>query len=76
MKYYVDKNTVCPFYSMQEPLRLHCDGFKAGNKIHLQFDCKERMKAYKNNYCNDIRNYKKCPLYPIIEKQYQEEDDE
>lgn len=72
MKYYVDNNTVCPFYCQQEPLRLHCDGFSEGNKIHLQFDCKVTLKAHKSRYCNNIASYKNCPLYRLIDKHYQE----
>ena len=72
MQNYCDKYVVCPFYSQEAALKLHCEGFDIGNRIHLCFDCKERMKAHKQRFCCDIFNYEKCPLYTVIAKQYEE----
>ena len=78
MKNYMDKAVVCPFYSQEEPLKLHCEGYASGNRIHLCFDCKERMKNHKKLFCKNIvlDGYKHCPLYPVIMQQYEGDDDE
>ena len=70
MKNYMDKSVVCPFYSQEEPLKLHCEGYSTGNRIHLCFDCKERKVSHKKVFCNDVNGYKQCPLNPVIMKQY------
>ena len=75
MKNYMDNCTVCPFYSQEEGLKLHCEGYCTGTRIHLCFDCKERMKAHKKRYCNNLGGYKMCPLYAVIEKQYKKRED-
>jgi hypothetical protein len=76
MKNYMDNCTVCPFYTHEKELKIHCEGCCKGSRIHLCFDCKERMKAHKKKYCNNINGYELCPLYPAIEKQYKEDGDE
>jgi hypothetical protein len=67
----MDKSVVCPFYSQEEALKLHCEGYCKGTRLHLFFDCKERMKHHKKKHCNDLEGYEKCPLYPVIYKQYE-----
>ena len=73
MKHYMDNSTVCPFYSQEKELKIHCEGYCKGTRIHLCFDCKERKKKHKKLYCNNIYNYESCPLYPAINEQYKEE---
>lgn len=72
MQNYCDKYVVCPFYSQESMLKLHCEGFSVGNRIHICFDCKERMKNHKQMFCYDIYNYENCPLFAVIAKQYEE----
>jgi hypothetical protein len=76
MRNYMDKSVVCPFYSQEEALKIHCEGYNIGTRLHLCFDCKERMKAHKARYCNDIKGYQSCPLNPVIMAQYEEEGDD
>lgn len=76
MKNYMDKCAVCPFYSQEEPMKLHCEGYSVGTRFHIIFDCKERKKAHKKKYCNNMDGYADCPLYPAIYEQYREDDDE
>lgn len=75
MKNYSDKSVVCPFYSQEENLKLHCEGYNRGTRLHLCFDCKERMKAHKKKFCHSISGYESCPLNPVIMAQYKEDDD-
>lgn len=72
MQNYLDKNTVCPFYSQQDNLKIHCEGYSKGNRIQISFENKYLMKEHKKRFCNNIKCYRQCPLYPIIEKQYKD----
>ena len=74
MKCYMDKNTVCPFYSQQDNLKIHCEGFSADNRIQLSFASRQLMRKHKDKHCNNIDGYTHCPLYSIIIKQYKDGD--
>ena len=79
IKYYRDQSVACPFYSREESLvirKIHCEGYAVGNHIHVCFDSKELIKAHKNKFCKKASGHKKCPLYQIIAKKYQEEKNE
>ena len=73
---YMDKNVVCPFYIREETLKIRCEGYRNGTKIHLCFDCKNRKTEHKKKYCKDMDNYKDCPLYAVIDEQYKNWEDE
>ena len=68
MKTYTDKNIVCPFYTREEPSnvarKIHCEGYKKGNHIHMCFDTIELKKAHKNDFCKQTEqkaeNQNKC----------------
>lgn len=74
MKYNTDKNVQCPFYKSEHGMQLHCEGFNENNRIHLWFTSKELLKEQKKKYCKKTNGYSNCPLYPVIEQQYKEED--
>lgn len=76
MKNYMDASVVCPFYSQEDNLKLHCEGFNIGTRIHLCFDCKERMKYHKKKYCHNVDGYHNCPLNKVIMPQYKEDDED
>jgi hypothetical protein len=74
-KTYIDQYVLCPFYSREESIvtrKIHCQGFKEGTHIHICFDKKDLKKAHKLKHCKDGIGYRKCPLYSVIAKQYQE----
>ena len=72
MKHYVSSEAVCPFYTQEQPLRIHCEGINAGSSIQVIF-VNERFKTiHRKYYCSKHVNYEKCPLYEAINKQYQE----
>lgn len=73
MKHFVDKYAKCPFYGKEAPLKVYCEGYCEGNNIQLSFATKELMKEHKNRYCNDIHGYRKCPLYHVVMKKYEED---
>lgn len=73
MKYYKDMYVVCPFYSREDTeieRKLHCEGYCAGNHIHMCFDNKELIKEHKKRYCKNVKGYHKCPIYPAIVRKY------
>ena len=75
MKNYMDKSVVCPFYSQEEPQKLHCEGYSECTRFLTYFDSKDKKKEHKKCFCNDIAKYPNCPLYPVIMKQYEEKED-
>lgn len=72
MQHYVDKNAVCPFYTKQEGLRVYCEGFCRDNSLNVVFRRNIDMDEHKTHFCCNINGYRKCPLYPVIEKQYED----
>ena len=79
VKVYKDPYIVCPFYSREESVRavkIHCEGIKKGTHLHLCFDNKELKKQHKKAHCKNETDYKKCPLYSVISKQFREVGDE
>ena len=40
MKNYMDKSVVCPFYSQEEPQKLHCEGYSECTRFLTYFDSK------------------------------------
>lgn len=76
MKNYMDNSTVCPFYSQEKDLKIHCEGYNKWTRFHICFICKEGKKSHKALYCNNLKGYESCPLYPVIMAQYKEDGDE
>jgi hypothetical protein len=76
MQHYSDKYVLCPFYSQEDNAKIRCEGFAKGNSIQVSFENKELLKAHKRRYCYCIAKHRQCPLYPVINKKYEEEDNE
>jgi hypothetical protein len=64
---------VCPFYHAEMGLKLRCEGFCEAVTIQLSFLGKEQMQIHKHQHCMNIRGYRRCPIYPVINKQYEED---
>ena len=73
MKHYVSTEVVCPFYTQEQALRIHCEGITAGSSIQVSFYKEFLKKLHRRNYCCKTSNYEKCPLYEAIAKQYKED---
>jgi hypothetical protein len=71
-----DPNVICPFYILEEKLKIRCEGYCKGTSIHIRFDSMDQKRGHKRKYCKDIKCYTSCPLYPVIMKQYEEDDGE
>ena len=74
MQGYVAKEVVCPFYKQETPTKIRCEGFSKACSLQTSFSCNEKLVMHKARYCNSIRDYHRCPLYPVIYGQYKEED--
>lgn len=69
--HYLSKSVVCPFYQTSTNYRIQCEGYANGNHFLLNFDGKEQMDSHTKRFCKNINCYISCPLYPIINRQYE-----
>ena len=73
---YMDESVVCPFYLEGDTLKIRCEGYCQGTRLHVSFDCKERMKAHVRKFCNKMDGFELCPLFSVIMKQYESKEDD
>lgn len=73
MQRYCSKEVVCPFYHKEEAMKLLCEGFCKSCSLQVSFTNKEQLLAHKARYCNTFKGYPECPIYPVINKQYEED---
>lgn len=69
---FIDKDIVCPFYQKVTLTKIHCEGIDQNSNIQLHFINKQFQQIHEAKYCMNIEKYKKCPLYTIIARQYQD----
>lgn len=72
MKSYIDSNIVCPFYAFDGDQKIHCEGFNDRTRIQLAFANSEARREHKKAFCKSMEGCKDCPLYTIINRQYEE----
>lgn len=71
MKAYQSKYVVCPFYHQEKVLQIQCEGFCNTCSLQITFDSKEELLFHREIHCESFAGYPKCPLFPIINKQYE-----
>lgn len=71
MKHYVSKEAVCPFYRQETGRRLHCEGFCPSCSLQITFSGHSVLVTHKMRHCNSFKGYPECPLYPVINEQYE-----
>lgn len=71
MQKYISKEVVCPFYKHEESRMLRCEGFCPSCTLQITFEKRDRLQLHKNVYCNRFKGYPHCPIYPVINKQYE-----
>ena len=64
-------DVVCPFYHAEEGLRIKCEGYCSTNTLQICFTSKEYYKSHKFTHCMNMKGYRQCPLYGVINKQYE-----
>ena len=73
MQHYVSKEVVCPFYKQEEATKIFCEGFCKTTSLQTSFTRNEHLITHKERHCNSFKGYPLCPLYSIINKQYEVE---
>lgn len=79
MRNYVSKEVVCPFYRQEEldhgqnrATKIRCEGFCKACSFQISFGRREELINHKERHCNSFEGFPKCPLYPVINKQYED----
>lgn len=70
MKYYESTSVVCPFYTNEDSLRIHCEGNDGSKASHQLFSDRKCREEYKHKYCEN--DYKKCCIAAGILKKWDE----
>lgn len=73
MQGYISKEVVCPFYKQEEGVKIRCEGFSRSCSLQTSFCNKEKLLNHKGRFCNSMEGYTRCPLYPAIYRQYDED---
>lgn len=71
MKGYISKSVICPFYKQDEGLKIRCEGFCASCSLQISFGNKETLLLHRKIHCESFDGYLKCPLFPVINRQYE-----
>ena len=71
MRTYVSKEVVCPFYKQEEATKIRCEGFCKGCSLQISFTRNELLLLHRDRHCKSFEGYPKCPLYSVINKQYE-----
>ena len=72
--HHLAKSAVCPFFqNADNKFKVKCEGFNEGTRICLCFADKSKMNRHTKIFCRNINGYENCPLFPVINKQYEEE---
>ena len=71
MQHYVSKEVACPFYSQEDSIRIyHIEGIYKGNRVHISFNGRDRLKLHKKRFCDSLPAYKECPIYKLLNEKY------
>lgn len=61
---YEDCRAVCPYYNGAHGRELLCDGlYRENYAVLMRFRRIEALRAHRERYCDNIREYCKCRLY-------------
>ena len=71
MRKHVSNEVVCPFYKYEEDSVLICEGFAPVCDLHVTFRGSRSKCNHKELHCDSFKGYPKCPLYPLINGQYE-----
>lgn len=64
-----DRYVECPFYKYNDGKKcITCEGFKKTCVVRTIFVTNASMEVHRKAYC--CKDYKKCPLYAMLMKQY------
>lgn len=66
MKRYASLQAICPYYRHEDTQVIYCDSFTEWSVIHLAFESKTDARKYKECMCR--KDYQKCPIMQMLEK--------
>lgn len=69
-KYDVSAKAICPFYRSEQrtdDAKIRCDGIVPGTWLHLGFDRREAMIAWRDQHCKC--DWEQCAVAKMITKQ-------
>lgn len=67
---YINPDAKCPFYRMEDPCVVHCEGLAEGLGINLEISSRDEARTWKRTYCQD--NWMGCFLAKMMWKQYED----
>ena len=70
MRHKQSKSVLCPFYSCEEDVKLHCEGVEPRTSIHLTFRSPAELAEYRKRKCE--ATYKECRLAKMLYAKYEE----
>jgi hypothetical protein len=59
---------ICPYYKYESQQMIHCEGVMPNTALHLAFDAKDKMRAYRNAYCEKC--YNECLIAGMLNRKY------
>lgn len=62
--YSTDSEVLCPYYKMENPIKIKCLGLCGVNTTHT-FSSGNSKRDYKDDFCKGL--YWNCPLYIALE---------
>ena len=71
MRHKVSKSVLCPFYSCEEDVKIHCEGVEPRTSIHLVFRSPAEFINYRLKYCD--KDFGECRLAKMLYGKYEEE---
>lgn len=68
MRHPQSKSVLCPFYSCEEDVKIHCEGVEPRTSIHLTFRSPTELIVYRQKYCD--KDFGGCRLAKMLYKKY------
>ena len=69
-RHYVNPSAMCPFYRMEDPNSIFCEGIGPKWTIRLTKDGKGgSARGYKKKFCYD--DWKNCPISRMLQKKFE-----
>ena len=59
---------LCPFYKYEGERLIYCEGIAPETAIHLAFKTKDKLRAYRSDYCEKC--YNKCLIAGALNRKY------
>ena len=58
----------CPFYKYEGQQLIYCEGVEPETALHLAFNTKDKMRAYRKKYCEGCFN--RCMIAQMLNRKY------